>query len=155
MQILKIKSFSSVGSYFTRIETASNLLSKSLSQFYGRHIMTDKELRSAGQYDVGSPCDLELCTSALSITALPTEVLAHVFEYLPYRVVAQDLRLVSRRFRDVATLVLNSGFLTLGPTIERTKMVVKSRVMQAPAETELTTVCRTLYELKTLKSEVS
>lgn len=141
-------------SYFARTAITRNLLPKSLSESFGPHTMGNKELDRAGRCDVESLCDLGLCTSAVSITALPTEVLAHIFKFLPCRAVAKDLRLVSRLFRDVATLVLNSCFLTLGPKIERTVTTLKSRMTQVPAQTDLMEICLTLNQLEHLKLEV-
>ncbi|KDQ96812.1 hypothetical protein L798_05788 [Zootermopsis nevadensis] len=55
----------------------------------------------------------------LHIMDLPPEVLGLIFEHCSYDVLARRVRPVCRRFRDVATLVLNCGFLTLGTKIDR------------------------------------
>ncbi|KDR17960.1 uncharacterized protein LOC110831288 isoform X1 [Zootermopsis nevadensis] len=55
----------------------------------------------------------------LHITDLPPEVLALIFEHCSYDVLGRQVRLVCKRFCDVATSVLNCGFSTLGPKIDR------------------------------------
>ncbi|KDR13480.1 uncharacterized protein LOC110835345 [Zootermopsis nevadensis] len=78
----------------------------------------------------------------LHITDLPPEVLALIFEHCFYDFLARQVRLVCRRFRNDATLVLNCGFLTLGPKIDRAMVDAVSRFEESRTLEELLVTTR-------------
>jgi hypothetical protein len=118
------------------------------------HIMASKKRPLTGRRHTASCCDVEQRPSALHITELPTEVLVLIFECCPYEVVSKDLRQVCKRFREVATSVLNHSFSTLGSKIDRTMKTVDCRINQARTETDSAKMKRALDGLQILKSEV-
>ncbi|KDR18809.1 uncharacterized protein LOC110830511 [Zootermopsis nevadensis] len=69
--------------------------------------------------NVGACSQREPKPSGLHITDLPPVVLARIFEHCSYDVLARRVRLVCKRFCEVATSVLNRGFSTLGQKIDR------------------------------------
>ncbi|XP_021941448.1 uncharacterized protein LOC110840611 [Zootermopsis nevadensis] len=87
--------------------------------------------------EVGVCSQQEQEPSGLHITDLPPEVLALIFERCPYEVLARRVRLVCKRFCDVTTLVLNCGFLTLGPKIDRAMVNAGSRFKEGRTVEEL------------------
>jgi hypothetical protein len=116
--------------------------------------MANENLLLTGRRDTASCCDLEQRPSVLHITELPTEVLVLIFESCPYQVVSENLRQVCKRFREVATSVLNHSFSTLGSKIDSAMMVVDSRMTQARTQTDSATMKRALDVLQILTSEV-
>jgi hypothetical protein len=123
--------------------------------------MRSKKLRTSCDNDAtwsqreGASCSGPCHTCKLHITALPTDVLANVFRYCPYEDVALQLRPVCRRFCDVATMVLNSGFSTMGPKIYRAMEAVQLSVTSAPTDTCLTALSGAFSLLEVLELQVS
>ncbi|KDR12634.1 hypothetical protein L798_13607 [Zootermopsis nevadensis] len=84
------------------------------------HCIKSKLKRRNERLDkVGACSQQEQEPSGLHITDLPPEVLALIFENCSYDFLARQVRPMCRRFRDAAALVLNCGFSTLGPKIDR------------------------------------
>ncbi|KDR22458.1 uncharacterized protein LOC110826878 [Zootermopsis nevadensis] len=105
---------------------------------------------SDGQNDVGACGQQE---QQLHITDLPTEVLALIFEYCSYNVLAGQVRLVCKRFCDVATLVLNWGFSTLGPKIDRATVEIVPRMGQVQTKEERRATNRVFIALMIMKCQ--
>ena len=106
--------------------------------------------------------EIPMCTSPLGcfpcreiyITDLPCEILSQVFRYFPYHHIAEQLRLVSKHFCYVATMVLNSDFATLGPEIERIMSAIDLG-MSMSSDGDLLRMCRWFNFLEILENEVS
>ncbi|XP_021925477.1 uncharacterized protein LOC110832631 isoform X3 [Zootermopsis nevadensis] len=92
-----------------------------------RRIKSKLERGNEGSDKGGACSQQEQEPSGLHITDLPPEALALIFERCSYDVLARRVRLVCRRFCEVATLLLNCGFLTLGPKIDRAMLDAVSR----------------------------
>ncbi|XP_021934135.1 uncharacterized protein LOC110836822 isoform X1 [Zootermopsis nevadensis] len=84
-----------------------------------RRIKSKIERDNEGAGKVEACSEQEQEPSGLHITDLPPEVLALIFENCSYDFLARQVRPMCRRFRDAAALVLNCGFSTLGPKIDR------------------------------------
>lgn len=91
----------------------------------------------------------------LNITELPTEVLVLIFKNCSSREVAEQLRLVCRRFSQVAALVLNSELSTLGKRIGRTMDAVEERVNRTQTVSQFLTLNRIFGVLEMVRSRVS
>ncbi|XP_067002095.1 uncharacterized protein [Anabrus simplex] len=90
----------------------------------------------------------------LGLLDLPTELLTLVFRWCTFSFVAETLRLVCRRFRAVATLVLNSGMAILGPRLERAMARVEYAAMNVVAtEGDLITYSRAFNALEIIHSQ--
>jgi hypothetical protein len=73
----------------------------------------------------------------LHITDLKSEVLALIFENCSHDILARRVRLVCRRFRDVATLDLYRELLTLSSKIDRAMVDAVSRLEESRTLGEL------------------
>ncbi|KDR08259.1 hypothetical protein L798_02038 [Zootermopsis nevadensis] len=73
----------------------------------------------------------------LHITDLPPEALARIFDLCSYDDLARRVRLVCKRFCDVATSVLNQGISNLGPKIDRAMADSVSRLEEGRSLEEL------------------
>jgi len=93
-------------------------------------------------------------THKLHFTDLPTDALVNIFRYCSYEDVATEIRPVCRRFCDVATMVLNSGFSTLGPKIDRAILTVKRSMPHDQNDPDLKAMIRAFNALEVMKSQV-
>jgi len=91
----------------------------------------------------------------LRITDLPADVVANVFRYCCYEDVAVQLRPVCRRFCDIATMLLNSGFSTLGPKIDRAMVAVELNMSHARNDPDLKAMIQAFNALEIMKSQVN
>jgi hypothetical protein len=120
--------------------------------------MSSKKIRSscedADDASCSDPCHSQhLPARDLTITDLPTEVLAYIFHYFSYDDVATQLRPVCRWFCYAATMVLNSGFSTLGPKIERAVVAVEN-MLQTTSKPDPKALSGASKALDILKSQV-
>jgi hypothetical protein len=88
------------------------------------------------------------------ITDLPVELLVLVFKHCCYREVAENIRPVCRKFSNVAALVLNSEFCTLGVKIDRTMAAVEQKIMRTQRDS-LILIFNTLEIVKSRVSSLS